>query len=93
VINALLLAVSEEQLWSNLRGDLPLVILGSIIAAIGVAAVVLYLARWQSIQMEQPGWDCLVARLLFARNALVDEDFDFNPTILGAPGPGLVWRG
>jgi sigma-B regulation protein RsbU (phosphoserine phosphatase) len=48
VINALLLAVSEEQLRSNLRGDLPLVILGSIIAAIGVAAVVLYLARWQS---------------------------------------------
>jgi sigma-B regulation protein RsbU (phosphoserine phosphatase) len=48
VINALLLAVSEEQLRSNLRGDLPLVILGSIITAIGVAAVVLYLARWQS---------------------------------------------
>jgi sigma-B regulation protein RsbU (phosphoserine phosphatase) len=48
VINALLLAVSEEQLRSNLRGDLPLVILGSIIAAIGVAAVVVHLSRWQS---------------------------------------------
>jgi sigma-B regulation protein RsbU (phosphoserine phosphatase) len=48
VINALLVAVSEEQLRSNLRGDLPLVILGSIIAAIGVAAVVVQLSRWQS---------------------------------------------
>jgi phosphoserine phosphatase RsbU/P len=48
VINALLLAVSEEQLRSNLRGDLPLVILGSIIAAIGVAAVVVHLSRWRS---------------------------------------------
>jgi phosphoserine phosphatase RsbU/P len=48
VINALLVAVSAEQLRSNLRGDLPIVILGSVIAAIGVAAVVLYLARWQS---------------------------------------------
>ena len=48
MINALLLAVSEEQLRSNLRGDLLLVILGSIIAAIGVAAVVVHLSRWQS---------------------------------------------
>jgi hypothetical protein len=48
VINALLVAVSEEQLRSNLRGDLPRVILGSIIAAIGVAAVVVHLSRWQS---------------------------------------------
>jgi phosphoserine phosphatase RsbU/P len=48
VINAHFLAVSEEQLRSNLRGDLPLVILGSIIAAIGVAAVVVHLSRWQS---------------------------------------------
>jgi sigma-B regulation protein RsbU (phosphoserine phosphatase) len=48
VINALLVAVSEEQLRSNLRQDLPLVILGSIIAAIGVAAVVVQLSRWQS---------------------------------------------
>ena len=48
MINALLVAVSEEQLRSNLRGDLPLVILGSIIAAIGVAAVVVQLSRWQS---------------------------------------------
>jgi phosphoserine phosphatase RsbU/P len=47
-INTLLLAVSEEQLRSNLRADLPLVILGSIIAAIGVAAIVVRLARWQS---------------------------------------------
>ncbi len=48
MINALLVAVSEEQLRSNLREDLPLVILGSIIAAIGVAAVVVQLSRWQS---------------------------------------------
>jgi len=48
VINALLVAVSEEQLRSNLRGDLPLVILGSIIAAIGVAALVVHLSRWRS---------------------------------------------
>jgi hypothetical protein len=48
VINALLVAVSEEQLRSYLRGDLPLVILGSIIAAIGMAAVVLHLSRWRS---------------------------------------------
>jgi sigma-B regulation protein RsbU (phosphoserine phosphatase) len=48
VINALLVVVSEEQLRSNLRRDLPLVILGSIIAAIGVAAVVAQLSRWQS---------------------------------------------
>lgn len=50
MINVLLLAVSEEQLRSNLRGDLPLVILGSIIAAIGVAAVVVHLARRQSCE-------------------------------------------
>jgi sigma-B regulation protein RsbU (phosphoserine phosphatase) len=48
VINALLVAVSEEQLRSNLRQDLPLLILGSIIAAIGLAAVVVQLSRWQS---------------------------------------------
>jgi sigma-B regulation protein RsbU (phosphoserine phosphatase) len=48
VINALLVAVSEEQLRSNLRRDLPLVILGSIIAAIGVAAVVVLRSRWRS---------------------------------------------
>jgi sigma-B regulation protein RsbU (phosphoserine phosphatase) len=48
VINALLVAVSEEQLRSNLRQDLPLLILGSIIAAIGVAAVVVQLSRWRS---------------------------------------------
>ena len=44
MINALLVAVSEEQSRSNLRGDLPLVILGSIIAAIGVAALVVHLS-------------------------------------------------
>jgi hypothetical protein len=48
VISALLVAVSEEQMRSNLRQDLPLMILGSIIAAIGMAAVVVHLARWQS---------------------------------------------
>jgi phosphoserine phosphatase RsbU/P len=48
VINSLLIAVSEGQLRSSLRGDLPLVILGSIIAAIGVAAVVVQLSRWRS---------------------------------------------
>jgi hypothetical protein len=48
VINALLVGVSEEQSRSNLRGDLLLVIVGSIIAAIGLGAVVVYLARRQS---------------------------------------------
>lgn len=48
MINALLVAVSEEQLRSHLRQDLPLLILGSIIAAIGVAAVVVQLSRWRS---------------------------------------------
>ena len=48
MINALLIAVSAAQLRSNLRQDLPLLILGSIIAAIGVAAVVIQLSRWRS---------------------------------------------
>jgi sigma-B regulation protein RsbU (phosphoserine phosphatase) len=48
LINALLVAASEGQLRSNLRGGLPLVILGSIIAAIGVAALVVHLSRWRS---------------------------------------------
>src|SRR6516164_8633098 len=48
VIGVLLVAVSEEQLRSNLRGDLLLLVLGSIIAAIGVAAVVVQLSRWRS---------------------------------------------
>jgi hypothetical protein len=48
VINALLVAVSEEQLRSNLRRDLLMMNFGSIIAAIGVAAVVVQLSRWQS---------------------------------------------
>ena len=48
MINALLVVVSEDQLRSNLRQDLPLVILGSIIATIGVAAVVAQLSLGQS---------------------------------------------
>jgi hypothetical protein len=48
VINWLLVASSEWQLGSNLRQDLPLVILGSIVAAIGVAALVVHLSRGQS---------------------------------------------
>jgi len=48
MINALLVAVSEASLRSHLREDLPLVILGSIIAAAGVAAVVVHLSRWES---------------------------------------------
>ena len=50
MISAFLIAVSEAQLQSNLRGDLLLVILGSIIAAIGVAAVVVQLSRWRSAE-------------------------------------------
>jgi len=48
MITAFLIAVSEAQWQSNLRGDLLLVILGSIIAAIGVTAVVVQLSRWRS---------------------------------------------
>lgn len=48
MISVLLVAVSEEQLRSNLRHDLPPMILGSILAAIGLAAMVVYLARRQS---------------------------------------------
>ena len=48
MINVFLIAVSEGQLRPQLRGDLPLVILGSVIAAIGVAAVVVQFSRWQS---------------------------------------------
>jgi sigma-B regulation protein RsbU (phosphoserine phosphatase) len=48
MINALLAGVSEGFLRTHLREDLPLVILGSIIAALGLAAVVVQLARWQS---------------------------------------------
>src|SRR6516225_3023605 len=50
VISVLLVAVSEEQLRSNLRGDLLLLVLGSIIAAIGIAAVVVQLSRWESTE-------------------------------------------
>jgi len=50
MITAFLIAVSEAQLQSNLRGDLLLVILGSIIAAIGVAAVVVQISRWRSTE-------------------------------------------
>jgi sigma-B regulation protein RsbU (phosphoserine phosphatase) len=48
LMNPLLAAISEERLRSNLREDLPLVILGSIIAAIGLAAIVVQLSRWRS---------------------------------------------
>jgi sigma-B regulation protein RsbU (phosphoserine phosphatase) len=48
VINTLLAGVSELWQPSNLREDLPLVILGSIIAALGLAAIVVQLAWWQS---------------------------------------------
>ena len=50
MITAFLIAVSEAQLQSNLRGDLLLVILGSIIAAIGAAAVVVQIFRWRSAE-------------------------------------------
>ena len=48
LIYMLLVAISEAQLRSSLRHDLPLLILGSIIAAIGVAAIVVQLSRWKS---------------------------------------------
>ena len=48
MINTLLAGVSEGWQPSKLREDLPLVILGSIIAALGLAAIVVQLARWQS---------------------------------------------
>jgi phosphoserine phosphatase RsbU/P len=48
MMHALLAAIPEEQLRSNLREDLPLVILGSVIAAIGFAAIVVQLSRWRS---------------------------------------------
>jgi len=48
VIDALIASVAEEQWQSSLRHDLPLVVLGSIIAAIGLAAVLLQLFRWKS---------------------------------------------
>jgi len=50
VINALLLTVLQDELRSNLREDLLLVIVGSIIAVIGFAAVVVKLSRWQSTE-------------------------------------------
>jgi hypothetical protein len=48
VIDALIASVAEEQWQSNLRHDLPLVVLGSIIAAIGLAAVLVQLFQWKS---------------------------------------------
>lgn len=48
VSNALFFVVSEQQLRSNLREDLPPLILGSIIAAIGAAALAVQLSRWHS---------------------------------------------
>lgn len=60
MIDTLLVAVSEEQLRSNLRHDVPLLVLGSIIAAIGVAAVVVQLSR------RQPGERILLWFGLFA---------------------------
>ena len=48
MINTLLAGVSEGWQPSKLREDLPLVILGSIIAALGFAAIVVQLARWRS---------------------------------------------
>ena len=44
------LAILEDELRSNLREDLLLVILGSIIAAVGFAAVVVKLSRWRSTE-------------------------------------------
>jgi sigma-B regulation protein RsbU (phosphoserine phosphatase) len=48
VIQPLLSAVSEDQITLRLRGDLPLVILGSISAAVGLAAIVVTAFRWRS---------------------------------------------
>jgi phosphoserine phosphatase RsbU/P len=48
MIKALLIGLSEGWQQSDLRKDLPLVILGSIIAAFGAAAIVVHLARRQS---------------------------------------------
>lgn len=48
MIDALIASVAEEQWQSSLRHDLPLVVLGSIIAAIGLAAFLLQLFRWKS---------------------------------------------
>jgi sigma-B regulation protein RsbU (phosphoserine phosphatase) len=48
VINALLLAISTDQLRSSLRADLPIIILGSTIAAIGLAALLVHLSRRRS---------------------------------------------
>ena len=48
VSNALFVAISDQQLRSNLRDDLPLLILGFIIAAIGTAALAVHLSRWHS---------------------------------------------
>jgi sigma-B regulation protein RsbU (phosphoserine phosphatase) len=85
VIKALLLAVSEEQLRSNLRGDLPLVILGSIIAAIGVAAVVVHLSRRQS------GERSLALVRVIRRPIWSTIAYEHNPIPDGLREPQGVW--
>lgn len=46
----LLLAISEEQIRPRLHQDLPLLILGSIITAIGLSAIIVSLVRWRSLE-------------------------------------------
>ena len=48
VIGTLSLAVSENQIHPRLQADLPLVVLGSVIAAIGLAALVIAVFRRRS---------------------------------------------
>ncbi len=48
VIGTLALAVFEDQITPRLQADLPSVVLGSIIAAIGLAALVIAALRWRS---------------------------------------------
>jgi phosphoserine phosphatase RsbU/P len=47
-MDTLFLAPSQEQITSRLHEDLPLAILGAIIAAIGLAAVIVRIFRWRS---------------------------------------------
>jgi hypothetical protein len=47
-MDTLFLARSEEQIISRLHEDLPLAILGAIIAAIGLAAIIVRMFRWGS---------------------------------------------
>jgi len=48
LIDTLHFGLSEDQITSRLHADLPLVVLGSIIAAIGLAALVIAAFRWRS---------------------------------------------